>query len=228
MSCAALWLCTTASTVPQALAQQGNSTGPESTDLLEPVPRKLLGDGECLLPDLCFGPVFSVGMLNPLGVGLHMRYGAYLGLAVDYQFLPAVTISDVSVSASLFVAEGRYYPTGGALFVSAGLALQHLVGEGSVTLDDSPESMRIEGTINVTALKLGIGFTGHDGLVVGIDLGLHVPVRQRDLRFGYDASLEGNADVQQVEEDIRDAGGRALEEVPILVQLNLIRIGYLF
>ena len=83
----------------------------------------------CALGELCIGPVLSLGAINPIGIGVHARYGDYIGFGFDYQFLPTLTFSNASASWSLITVEARVYPFGGSFFLGGGFGYQTLNAE---------------------------------------------------------------------------------------------------
>lgn len=183
--------------------------------------------GPCLLDRICLGPVLTLGVINPLGGGVHARFFRFFGAGLDYQFLPTLTLDDISARCSLLTLEGRIYPFGGAFFVSAGFAIQQLIGR--LTGNTEVGRLTVEGRLTLPMLKLGLGLMGKSGLVIGIDLALHLPLRGYDLSFS--EPFPGASQLEQVRrmrEDIQDLADKVIGFIPIVPQLNFFRIGYLF
>lgn len=203
---------------------------PEPTSSYEtsPEPESPPEHGPCLLGSFCFGPVVTLGVLDVFGIGLHAR-SDYFGASVDYQFFN-FTARGVPISLSLFTVEGRVYPFAGAFFLGAGLAWQHGTGTGHVTYSgDSqvpPIDSELRGRVSVPVLKLGIGFQGRSGFIMGIDLGFGVQLGSNTVSFSSD--LPRVAEVIDAENKIRDRADTWIRGLPFLLQLNLLRIGYLF
>jgi hypothetical protein len=182
-------------------------------------------ESACAMKDFCVGPVLSLGLINPLGIGAHARYQENWGFGVDYQFIPSLSFGDASAGWSLFTLEGRWYPFGGAFFLGAGFGYQRFSAEASAS--GAGMTLNVEGTVSVPALKLGLGFMGRDGFVMGIDLGFNVPLGGTDVEFkGSDVGSDPM--VAELRGDIEDAAEKGIGLIPFIPQLNLLRIGYLF
>jgi hypothetical protein len=72
---------------------------------------------------------------------------------------------------------------------------------------------------------------GHDGLVLGIDLALEIPLASADV--GLETPLPMNDPAAQAayniaKAEIQEVADDVISLLPFLVQLNLIRIGYIF
>ena len=83
------------------------------------------------------------------------------------------------------------------------------------------------------AFKLGLGFMGREGFVMGIDLGLHIPLGSTDVEFDMPTGCEDLgattvAAVMDMQDQINDAADKVVKVIPVVPQLNLLRIGYLF
>jgi hypothetical protein len=184
------------------------------------------GEDECSLGSVCMGPTFDLGVPNLLGGGFHLRIGKYFGASVDFQVLPSITIKPATVHASLFSIDGRIYPFGGALFLAFGFGYQSLYGR----VDDN--NVAAEATIGLPAFLAGIGFMGHDGFVMGIDLDLLVPLGSKKIsvRELSDPTTAGllQSQVDKVKADARKGVDKVLNALPLFVEFNLIRVGYLF
>jgi hypothetical protein len=78
-----------------------------------------------------------------------------------------------------------------------------------------------------------IGFVGHDGFVLGADIGLLFPLGSTkvDLR-DMSGKLRGNgvaqAQVDHSKDRDEDRVNKLLAQMPMFMQVNLIRLGYLF
>jgi hypothetical protein len=182
--------------------------------------------GPCLLRDICFGPILTFGVLDVLGAGIQVRSN-YWGVGFDYQFI-SFTAQRIPITLSLLTFEGRVYPFAGAFFLAAGIAWQHAGLSGDVTYSDNNGDVTAQarGKINIPVLKLGIGFMGRSGLVLGIDLAFGIQLGGRTVEFS--TSLPRVQEVIAVEDKIRQRADDWVGALPFLLQLNLIRIGYLF
>lgn len=186
-------------------------------------------DGACAVPDWCFGPLFTLGAIDPLGIGAHLRYGRYAGFGIDYQFLPTrIGLGLASSTWSLLTVEGRVYPFANAFFIAAGFGyksvsaeLHHMTPIGEV---------RMSGSVGMPALKLGIGFMGREGFVLGADVGFNFLLGDPNPEF--DAPTGPGANYQTaafaLQEEFKTIAGEAANKFPVIPQVNLIRMGYLF
>lgn len=196
-------------------------------------PRARRAAGPCLLGPLCLGPVFSLGLPNPLGIGLQVRFTEFFGAGFDYQVMPTISPQSASVGWSLLSVEGRLYPLGGSLFVSGGISIQQFFGRGTVNAPDPQNPQRtapvtLRGSVTIPALKLGAGLMGRDGFVLGMDVALLVRLSGTRLSFEAENGIADIEEIQKAQADIEDAASMVLDSLPFLVQFNIVRIGYLF
>jgi hypothetical protein len=184
--------------------------------------------GRCLLSQVCLGPVVSLlGPPNLIGGGVHARIGRYFGVGFDYQALPKMTFSPISIGTSLVSANARVYPFGGAFFVSGGFGYQSIRG------DIQQGDIAIHASTGFPAAVASLGFMGHDGFVLGADLGLLFPLSPMRLKLTDNAAaLAQNGisqdDIDEARTKAQDRANKVLDAVPLLVQVNLIRLGYMF
>lgn len=193
---------------------------------------------ECVFGKVCLGPVLTLGLANPLGIGVHARIDEQWGVGLDYQFLPSLSIGDASAGISLFTLDGRWYPGGSNFFLSLGFAYQSFYADASTSVMTAagPVPMTVEGSVGVPAIKFGLGVMGGDGFVMGIDLALEVPLGSASVDITSDVQgpagsedvAEVQAELNSLETDIEDAGDTLVNMLPVLFQVNLIRIGYMF
>jgi hypothetical protein len=180
------------------------------------------------LARVCIGPVLTLGILDVFGIGAQARTD-YWGVGFDYQFLKFTT-QDIPISLSLLTVEGRLYPFAGAFFVAAGVAWQHAslsrhvsyAGGGGVPAFDAD----LTGRVNIPVLKLGLGMLGRSGFVMGIDLAFGIQLGRNTVEL--DSTLPRVDEVVAAEKKIRDRADKFVRAIPFLLQLNLIRIGFLF
>jgi hypothetical protein len=180
----------------------------------------------CVAGEMCLGPVLSVGVLNVIGIGAHARYGEYAGFGLDFQFIPTVGPETGNFSTFLFTANGRFYPFGGAFFLGGGFAYQ------SVSIKARIGDTTASGSMGIPQIMLGLGFMGHDGFVMGIDLALGIPLGGADVDIDSSSPAGGAADAiadyNEAVGNLEDVADGAIKILPVLPQLNLLRIGYLF
>lgn len=188
---------------------------------------------KCALGKFCFGPVFSLGVLNPIGLGVHGRINDHFGFALDYQFLPSIGVSDIDAGFSLFSLVGRWHVGGSAFFLSLGFSLQSFYAEGEVSADTSGDTIGIDASVSLPQLAFGLGVLGGKGLVIGIDLAFGVPLGGVDVTFDSRMpSASENPELAEAYErkqrDIETFVEDTLELLPMTFQLNLLRLGYIF
>lgn len=194
----------------------------EPTDLPE-----RSAEGGCALSQVCLGPVVALlGPPNLIGGGLHARIGRYLGIGVDYQALPTLNFNPISLGTSLVSGNVRVYPFGGAFFLSGGMGYQTLKGQ----IRDGDIS--VGARAGFPAAMASIGFMGHDGFVLGADLGFLFPLGAMHARVQDNSSLAQSAvpqaDVDAARAKVESRVNQVLGAVPLLLQVNLLRVGYLF
>jgi tetratricopeptide (TPR) repeat protein len=182
----------------------------------------------CALSQVCVGPVLSLfGPPNLVGGGIHARIGRYLGLGVDYQVLPTLNLNPISFGASLLSANARVYPFAGAFFLSGGIGYQAFRGQirdGDIT---------ISAKTSFPAVIASLGFMGKSGFVLGADLGLMFPLGTlratvQDENGALAQSGIPQEDINAARTDAESIATKALNKLPLLVQVNLLRVGYMF
>lgn len=187
-----------------------------------------VASSQCVLKEVCLGPVLSLlGPPNLLGGGLHARIGRYLGIGIDYQVLPTLNLNPVSFGASLLSANARVYPFGGAFFLSGGIGYQSFRGE----FRDS--GITVSARTSFPAAMASVGFMGKSGFVLGADLGLMFPLTTlrasvQDETGALSQSAIPQADIDAAREQAQSSVNKSLKALPLLVQVNLLRVGYMF
>jgi len=180
----------------------------------------------CAAGEFCFGPVLTAGVLNVFGVGVQARM-QYWGIAFDYQFI-SLGYKSVDGDLSLITIEGRVYPFGNAFFISAGFAWQNIALQTIVhaTIEGVTIDVDTKGKVNIPLFKLGLGVGGRDGFVFGLDLGVGFRLSDADVKLQTD--LPQIPEVIAAEAEFRQAANKWVEWMPFTVQLNLLRLSYLF
>jgi len=218
----------TAVPAPEAVPAADAMAGPRADADLPVELEEDPSEEQCALGELCLGPVFTLGAINPLGIGLHARYGENLGFGIDYQFIPSLTFGRASAGWGMVAGEGRWYPFGGAFFMSGGISYQYF--NASASAGSGASQIDVSGSVGIPSFKLGLGVMGRSGFVMGIDLGFQIPLGGTNVDF--DAATGagiGNAEmVANLQADIADAADAGVGLIPVIPQLNLLRIGYLF
>jgi hypothetical protein len=183
---------------------------------------------ECVIGSFCIGPVVTAGVLNVFGVGAHARMD-YWGVGIDYQFI-GLGYRGVDGQLGLLTVEGRVYPFANAFYFSAGFAWQSVGLETVVhvpAMNGLPAfDTRVEGSVNLPLFKLGIGFMGRSGFVLGIDLGFGIKLA--GMEVDVQTNLPRIPEVVQAEAEFRAAAESWVEWLPFAAQFNILRLGYLF
>jgi len=182
-----------------------------------------------LLDDFCVGPVLTLGVLNALGVGGQARW-KWLGLAVDYQVLPTITYSQIGLGLSSLSIDARVFPAGGGVgpfrnfHVYVGFGTQWLNGKVSAG------GTEVYGQLAYPGPRVGLGFMGRRGLVLGFDVS--VLFRGADtavaISSNLPASQQQDAAFQQLAAAINQDLQAFIAYVPVVPQVNLLRLGYAF
>lgn len=218
---------------PQPYAQPAPVAAPQPVpppDYSEPVADESKAD-KCALGTFCFGPVLTLGVFNPLGIGVHGRIAKHFGFAIDYQFLPTVGYDDVSAGISLFTINGRWHVAGSSFFLAAGFSYQSFWAEGTFEDPLTGDTAKLDATVELPQFMFGLGVLGGDGFVMGIDLALGVPLGDKQVQFAGEAP-SSNGRLETMYNDGKDSieaiAETFLELLPMTFQLNLFRIGYIF
>lgn len=221
-------------TVPAAPAGDPSQPGTVAPTAELPAEYEETAKRRCAAGEFCFGPVLTGGVLNVFGIGLQARTD-YLGFAFDYQFI-GLGYKSVDGTLSLITIEGRAYPFGDAFFLSAGFAWQNVALQSIVhaTVNGVVLDIDARGNVNIPVFKLGLGFGGRDGFVFGIDLGIGFRLSAADVKLETDLKQFPGVDTTQIPEfvkaeaEFRQAANKWVEWLPFTLQLNLLRLSYLF
>lgn len=214
---------TQASTAPPPRSRPGEPNSPA----LAPQPKSSHGANSlCLLGDTCIGLVATGGLPNAAGVGISLRMGDYLGIGLDTQILPKIKVDSAEVSAKLFTASIHLHPLKNALFASLGLGLQQV----EASLDHPAASVQADW--NIPVLSLGFGLISRSGFTLGTDLAIFVELQNSDLKLetvdlGPDLVLEP-ALQERLESEANAAVDSVRSVLPVMFQLNVLRVGYQF
>lgn len=227
-SIAALMMCLASPVLGQATPAETAPGHEYPTDHREP------SAAPCALGHFCLGPVLTLGVPNLIGIGAHARFGKFVGVGADYQYLPTFGIQSVPVHASSITLEGRLYPTGDSFFVGAGFAYQSVTAEGRRLVKD-PDGGQVtlvgKGELGLPLLKLGVGWLGYAGAVIGIDLAIEIPLGSRKLDItttGSDGSKVFDDELAALRRNVQVQADHMLDILPLVIQLNFLRVGYMF
>jgi hypothetical protein len=182
---------------------------------------------QCAGGSWCLGPMVAVGVPGLLGIGFHAR-GEHLGLGIDLHWLPTLDFGQASVGSTTLNVAARVFPFGGAFFLSGGFGLYTLTASASQRDPIAQSTIEIEGSVTFPSLSLGLGLGGRDGFVLGVDLALLIPLGSKTLDLTVLQGDPNSLQVQLVQQDVQDDADTILDALPVVFQVNLIRLGYLF
>ncbi len=132
------------------------------------------------------------------------------------------------MSAALWTAEARVFPLGGPIWLGAGFAYQTVDARTSV--DIAGQSVAIGGTLGVPLFKMGIGFEGRSGLVIGIDVGVNIPLGGRDVTFDVPSTTNAlaQAEIDRQEQSVQDSVDSIVGSLPVIPQVSLLDLATSF
>ena len=163
--------------------------------------------------------------LGTIGIGVRASYGDYLGASLDYQTLPTINFSKFSIGTGMFSATARVYPFKGKFFIGGGFGYLHYFLRFRSDID-------ADARVGVPIALINVGFNGRSGFVFGMDAGLVIPLKKMQATVtakpGESAPDLPQNKLDEQREDVTADINRVLGKIPILVQLNLVRIGYIF
>jgi hypothetical protein len=121
----------------------------------------------------------------------------------------------------------RVYPFGGAFFLGGGFAYQSI----NATLRDG--DVAVGAKVAFPAATANIGFMGHDGFILGADIGLMFPlgstsVSVRDMSGKLAQSGVSQEQIDSTKRQAQDRVTQLMDALPVFLQVNLIRVGYMF
>jgi len=175
---------------------------------------------EGVIPGILFGPKLSlISFPNP-GAGLEVKIFRHFGASFDYDFLPDITVSNVTVSSHVWNVAAKVYPFGGAFH--AGLAVGAYRFQGR-TVDNSTGTP-LTGTVAISstfiAPQVGWRWVWGSGFFMATDVGWAFPL-------SFDTQLDAPAQVpSQTLTDIRNSANKWVKVGLPLV--GFLQLGWLF
>lgn len=182
---------------------------------------------KCSAGDWCMGPVITGGIPALVGPGFHVR-NEHFGFGIDFQITPTIEIGDGSLGLYMFSGTVRAFPFGGAFFLDAGFAFYHASGSATATDPITGESFKAEGTTGFPGLLLGLGLLGRDGFVFGIDFTALIPLASTHVAPRIVQGDPNNPRAMDARRTVTDTVNKAIDALPFVPQLDLLRLGYLF
>jgi hypothetical protein len=203
-----------------ALAQP--ETAPAGSSL-QPAPAAqpaAYGKSEGLLPGMVIGPKLSLLRVPAPGFGVEAKFQNAFGLSLDINFIPTVTIEDVSAGYADVSLGAKWYPWRGAFFLGA--ALGRRTFEGSAEDDISGVTVKAEAEVTSTYLAPGLGWrwVWNSGFFMGMDLGWQIILSSDEtFRIPVNTTTQTEQDVRDAADDLGKLG------FPIV---SLLQLGWFF
>jgi hypothetical protein len=184
----------------------------------------------CAFSGVCFGPVLAlIGPPNLIGGGVHFRMGDYFGAGVDYQMTPGIAVKPVSMSSSLFSVNARVYPFANSFFLGGGFGYQSVRGQLAT------QDVTVAANASFPAMMASLGFIGHEGFVMGMDLAVLIPlgsskveVEDMQVHQGVNGMPIPQATIDDAKAEVHSKVSKIVDALPLFAQVNLLRIGYMF
>jgi len=198
-----------------------------------------------------WGPTLSANVPHPVWIDLNYRPNLKFSFAFGFGGLaiPYKTSTGPSGKLSIGAADlrARWHPWGGAFFLGAALGSQNVKGTGSetipVTIGSGPstQTLNVETTLDAKIAStyltphLGWFWALRSGFVIGVDLGIQLPVHpqttldvttnNRTANIAV-AVVQATQQYQDFETKLKDTGNK-VGAIP-LPCVTVLRIGYLF
>ncbi len=179
-------------------------------------------EARCLIGNFCVGPVVALGAVNAFGIGAHGRYGRYFGIGFDYQATPRIGGESLKIGTTAYTVAARVYPFGNGLFVSAG------IGGQTVRVHATDTGVGVDATAQATGVALGIGYMGSNGLIIGIDASVLVPLQTATVSIVGVTGVPSGLPYLVARSRAAERANAIAQSVPVVPQVNLLRVGYLF
>ena len=171
---------------------------------------------EGVIPGILFGPKLNlISFPNP-GVGLEVKIFRHFGASFDYDFLPDITVDNVTVSTRVWNVAAKVYPFGGAFH--AGLAVGAYNFQGTMVEANTGLSGKVTVSSIFIAPQIGWRWVWQSGLFLATDVGWAFPI-------SYGATVEAPAPAQTLR-DIQTTADRWVKVgIPLV---GFLQVGWLF
>ncbi len=168
-----------------AAAAEGASTAPAPvpapTLIGAPAPparAPVYGKPEGLIPGAVIGPKLAlVPFPGLLGAGVEAKFLNLVGVSVDYNFFPAITIADVKASYRDVSLAARVFPWRRSLFIGAAVGYRDFTGKQTNTT--TKEEFQVDVKSLYLAPEIGWRFVWSSGFFMGLDLGYQLVLSPR-------------------------------------------------
>lgn len=164
-----------------------------------------------------YGAIAGVGFPRALAFEGLVRATDLFAFGVEYGVLPGVTVDGVHANMWSLAADARYFPFRGAFFVGVRAGRQHIGGDALIALNPlGPATENLGVDTWFINPRVGLLWTSHDGITLGIEAGVQIPVGV-DVTSNWPLSLVPGA------EATASSFGRTW-----LPTLDLLRVGFMF
>lgn len=172
------------------------------------------------------GALVGVGFPRPLSVEAFGRLNGFVGVGLEYGFMPEISVANIDVGFRAIAADVRVFPFRSAFFIGLRGGRQWLDAKARIVVRPYG-SFRESMFADVWFVNPRVGFlhTFPSGITVGVDAGIQLPIDPRYERRGAltDAGLTSGV---EIEEQLSRAAGALGNDVTPTV--DLLRLGFLF
>ncbi len=176
---------------------------------------------------LRFGPLVGLGFPRPLAIEGFARISDFVGVGVEYSFLPRVDLFGASTSFKAVAADLRVFPFKGSFFIGLRAGRQWLDATATATLAINGMSSELTESMDASTWFLNprIGFLHRfeSGITLGIDAGIQLPIAPSFTRAGPATSAGLTSDTDRTLASVAGALGN-----DVTPTVDLLRVGFLF
>lgn len=176
--------------------------------------------------DFRIGAIAGVGFPRPFAVEGLVKIKDWVAIGGEYSFLPDMTISGADVNFKAVAGDLRVFPFQGGFFVGARVGRQWLQGRTTVTVSQLSTSFRESANADTFFINPRLGYlkTWNNGLTLGIDAGVQIPINPNYQRSS-DAAKIGFADEGTDKTLVTISNWLGNRVTP---SVDLLRLGFLF
>lgn len=202
----------TRATTPRVARLQVQQATPRAPDPApeSDVPPTSSSDGGIFGP-VRIGPLAGASVPRPISLEMFLRYKRSIGIGLEYSVLPTVNVDGISLHASAFAGDLRWFILDSPVFLGAGFGVQSLRGDATF----QGYAGDAEATKVFFTPRLGLLWTFQSGFTIGADAGIELVVSHRE---------SFNPDIDQIRNNSIVA---TLTRDP-LPDIHLLRLGWLF
>ncbi|MBX3228398.1 MAG: hypothetical protein KIT84_07080 [Labilithrix sp.] len=175
---------------------------------------------------LRIGGMMGVGFPRPFAVEAFAKYKRVVGVGAEYSFMPDATIMGTDVKFRGVAADLRLFPFKGGFFVGVRGGKQWLEAKTTLTINRGALGTYTEGAAASTWFvnpRVGYLKTWDNGITVGIDAGVQIPIGP-----SYERQISGSS------YGVDTGADKALATVANVLgnkttpTIDLLRVGFMF